>query len=345
MIELNKEESNFHDGEFFLHRLVYKGSTFLNQENEFWKLPFEEQMILFNPILEEFGHMKFSWIEEMEGHYLEAPEVEKRQPSTKFLEQIGVPITYKTGALGGKPYNKLNHKSILYWVGMNAWKNFEIPSERKFKKHFLYMNRMKKHWREDFFWKMYKNNLLDYSEWSWASHEEKDPLHKSIEGICINYEESHREMSLLPEYNSTFLSVVPETLFTNDGVSNNGTFITEKTEKCLAAGHPFVIVSTPYFLHNLKQLGFKTFDKWINEDYDTFEDPNDRMDCIIDTLHEISQWSTAKCEEVYKEMLPILKHNQKVNKEWRKNEQLCGEKMWIDLDDTYEFWIDNRKLI
>ena len=28
---------------------------------------------------------------------------------------------------------------------------FEIPSERKFKKHFLYMNRMKKHWREDFF--------------------------------------------------------------------------------------------------------------------------------------------------------------------------------------------------
>ena len=29
-------------------------------------------MILFNPILEEFGHMKFSWIEEMEGHYLEA---------------------------------------------------------------------------------------------------------------------------------------------------------------------------------------------------------------------------------------------------------------------------------
>ena len=43
MIELNKEESNFHDGEFFLHRLIYKGNSFLNQENEFWKLPFEEQ--------------------------------------------------------------------------------------------------------------------------------------------------------------------------------------------------------------------------------------------------------------------------------------------------------------
>ena len=41
MIELNKEESNFHDGEFFLHRLIYKGNSFLNQENEFWKLPFE----------------------------------------------------------------------------------------------------------------------------------------------------------------------------------------------------------------------------------------------------------------------------------------------------------------
>ena len=105
------------------------------------------------------------------------------------------------------------------------------------------------------------------------------------------------------------------------------------------------MLSTPYFLHNIKQLGFKTFDKWINEDYDTFEDPNQRMDCIIGTLHSISQWSDEKCEEVYKEMLPTLKHNQKVNKEWRENEQLCGEKMWIDLDDTYEFWIDNRKLI
>lgn len=351
MIELNKEESNFYNGEFFLQRLVYGDSTLLNIENDFWKLPIEQQKTLFNPIIEKYKDFKFSWIEEYEGHFLESEISKKFSPYLNFFENIDISITYKTNSLGGRKYKKLNHQSILHWLGRSSTQNFEIPSERKFDKHFLYMNRLKKPWRQDFFCKIQKNNILKQSKWSWASHDKNDPLHKSIEGEVISNidkNEFSKELQLLPEYNTTFISLVVETLFSNDGVSNNGTFITEKTEKCLASGHPFIILSTPYFLHNLKQLGFKTFDKWIDETYDKIYDGEERMDYIIDVVNEISRWSIKKCEKVYEEMIPILKHNQNINKKWWNRIDAIKDKDWIDLDDSYKFWVDigkNKKII
>ena len=336
MLKINTEEPNIVGDEFLLHRLIYNGHWLLNQQNDFWHLPYEEQYSMINPILQEYNHLNFVWVEEMEAHNLELEQVIRQQPSVPFFTKIGIPITYKTNALGGRGYSKLNHKPILYWVGVNSDKNFEIPETRKFDKHFLYMNRMRKFWREDFFWKMYRNNLLQYCEWSWASHDKTDPLHRSIEGVPIDYEESYREMSLLDEYNTTFVSIVPETLFSDDGVSNDATFITEKTEKCFAAGHPFIMLSTPYFLENLRRLGFKTFSKWWSEEYDKIMDGQERMKSILGTLHSISQWSDEKCEQVYQEMLPILKHNQHRNKELRNMYQ-TEDKMWLDINDDFDF--------
>ena len=105
-------------------------------------------------------------------------------------------------------------------------------------------------------------------------------------------------------HNSTFVNVVSETL-----VSSSSVFITEKVHKPILTAQPFVVVSSPFYLKKLKELGFKTFDNFWDESYDLEEDFTKRFEKIVDTLEYISTWSLEKCNRTYNQMIPILKHN------------------------------------
>jgi len=328
--------------DFYIHRLSYgEDSWILSQENKFWQLPFETRKELIKPFLEEYKGFRICWVEEYEANYLEGPVGDDIQPNIPFFQKLGLDVTYMTNAMGGLGYKKLKHESISYWIGKNSWKNASIPEQRDFTKSFLYMNRIRKRWREKFFWEVYTQRLTDDCEWSWAADNQHDPLHKSIEGIPIENENNHLEMELLPQFNTTFCSVVPETFFSNDGVSNQATFITEKTEKCFAVGHPFIIVSTPYFLQNLRELGFKTFDMWWDESYDNCEDSKQRVDLIINIMHEISGWSMEYKKQVYREMISTLKHNQSHNKKLLEKYQTAG-KNWLEFNGDFNFYFGKK---
>ena len=75
-------------------------------------------------------------------------------------------------------------------------------------------------------------------------------------------------------YNSGNFNLILET----DMDYHNSFFITEKTIKSLVTGMPFVVVSTPYFLKNLKNLGFVTYDSLWDESYD--EEINFEQRCL-----------------------------------------------------------------
>jgi len=108
-------------------------------------------------------------------------------------------------------------------------------------------------------------------------------------------------------YQKTFCSIVYEAFWDEKVV-----FPTEKLNKCLLTGHPFIIVSTPRYLANIKKIGFKTFDKWWDESYDDEVDNKKRMKKLQNLVLEISSWSIQKCREVYAEMMPVVINNQKV---------------------------------
>ena len=110
-----------------------------------------------------------------------------------------------------------------------------------------------------------------------------------------------------PYYQKTFCSIVYEA-FWDEGV----VFPTEKLNKCLLTGHPFIIVSTPRYLANIKKIGFKTFDKWWDESYDVEVNNDNRFKKLQNLALEIGSWSIEKCEKVFKEMIPILIHNQEL---------------------------------
>ena len=86
-------------------------------------------------------------------------------------------------------------------------------------------------------------------------------------------------------------------------------YITEKTFKCFWHLVPFVIVGAAGSLAYLQSLGFKTFEQWWPEQYDTILNPTDRLKEIINVLDIISKWSLDECRKVYNDMRAVIKHN------------------------------------
>ena len=66
-------------------------------------------------------------------------------------------------------------------------------------------------------------------------------------------------------------------------------WFTDKVGKCLATGKPFVMLSGQHSLKNLKALGFKTFDQYIDESYDNCVLPHQRICAMIKSLKVLYQ--------------------------------------------------------
>ena len=95
-------------------------------------------------------------------------------------------------------------------------------------------------------------------------------------------------------------------------------FFTEKTLKPIKAFQPFVIFSMPGALQDLKQLGFRTFDQFWNEDYDNIKDTQQRLEAVVDVVKTLSNMPSDTWLQMYKDMQPILEHNHNVlmHTEW-----------------------------
>jgi len=109
-------------------------------------------------------------------------------------------------------------------------------------------------------------------------------------------------------YQETFLSVVSETCY--DNKKNDCLYISEKSLKPIMNLHPFIIFSTPYFLKNLKELGFKTFNGFIDESYDDEQCPKRRLELIFTELDKFKEKSIKELKDWWIEIIPILEHNQ-----------------------------------
>lgn len=120
-------------------------------------------------------------------------------------------------------------------------------------------------------------------------------------------------------YNETYFSVVTETFFFNrERPDDYGRFLSEKTFKPVAMRHPFIIVSTPNFLVKFKELGYKSFSPWINEDYDNEPDDALRMMKIVREIERLSNLTQEELEDFLVAMRDICEHNYQL----LKNKQL-----------------------
>jgi hypothetical protein len=85
--------------------------------------------------------------------------------------------------------------------------------------------------------------------------------------------------------------------------------LTEKIFKPIVHRRPFILVAAPGNLAYLKSYGFKTFDRWIDESYDTIEDNDQRIQAITQELAKLCKLNREELETMYQEMQEILDYN------------------------------------
>lgn len=86
-------------------------------------------------------------------------------------------------------------------------------------------------------------------------------------------------------------------------------FISEKTCKPILYHQPFIMISVPYFLGMLRDLGFKTFHPYIDESYDTELNDAKRMMMITDQIENFSEYTDSQLKEFLDQTKDICRHN------------------------------------
>jgi hypothetical protein len=109
------------------------------------------------------------------------------------------------------------------------------------------------------------------------------------------------------DYQNSIIEVVLETLF--DDTRHH---LTEKILRPIACGHPFILMSTPGSLQYLKDYGFKTFNGIIDETYDCIQNPEQRLQFIINEMQRISNLSNDQKNQLRENLHLICEHNQKL---------------------------------
>lgn len=145
------------------------------------------------------------------------------------------------------------------------------------------------------------------------------------------------------DYEKTFISVTTETLIDEDTL-----FLSEKIWKPIIMGHPFLVYGNKGTLEYLKNIGYKTFDKWIDESYDNEVNHLIRGKMIVNEIKKLSELSLDKLKEIRNEMFEICEFNQKhfiklITENWKTHNNIILEnylyKIWNEINNENNTYI------
>lgn len=119
------------------------------------------------------------------------------------------------------------------------------------------------------------------------------------------------------QYKRIYFNVVTESCYYEDCI-----YMSEKIFKPISNLVPFIIVSNPFFLAKLREIGYKTFHPWINEFYDEEVDNDKRFFMILDEIKRLCSMSKEEIHKWYYEMEDILLHNQKHFADYEKQDTI-----------------------
>jgi hypothetical protein len=221
-----------------------------------------------------------------------------------------------------------DHEHFFKYV--NRTQPWAPITEQKRDRVFTALNRSHKWWRATAISQLLDKGILDNSYWSYNTQclvndqFEDNPLSMSDSEVVMlksfinngpyfcdsDDADAHNDHRYVTEhlYTHSYCHLILETLF--DADQSDGSFITEKTYKCIKFGQPFVIIGTAGSLQMLQQAGYRTFDHVIDNSYDSIQDNNLRWQALQQTITGIKQQSNY--HKWYLQCLPDLVHNQQV---------------------------------
>jgi len=229
-----------------------------------------------------------------------------------------------------KKYSLHDFIPVYYWshaIIARDWYRYaeHVKQEKNIKKLFLLYSRGwtgTREYRLKFLQLLIENNLVSCSK---VSIQPVDPdtnthyqNHKFINDYWMptisleNYlptADIVSELSAifeLVDYEQTDIEVVLETLFDDDRLH-----FTEKILRPIALGQPFLLVGSHGALEYLKQYGFKTFSEVWCEDYDTIQNPQERLQAVITVMNDIKKWSAEQHTHFMQKANEIAEYNKK----------------------------------
>jgi hypothetical protein len=94
-------------------------------------------------------------------------------------------------------------------------------------------------------------------------------------------------------------------------VAGNTFFPTEKTVRPMLLKKPFIVFGSRNYLEHMRQMGFRTFSDFWDEDYDGYEGA-DRLHHIQQLIDSIASRPIDQLESMYWDMQYTLDHNYKL---------------------------------
>ena len=147
-------------------------------------------------------------------------------------------------------------------------------------------------------------------------------LYETLPKKVVDFEDKKSIFGLQMEtdipYKDSMFTIVGESYFTEN---QNIGYISEKVFKPIAHHHPFIIIGVPGLLKYLRELGFKTFEPYINESYDLEYDYIKRFFLILDEIKRLCNLSDDEKIEWMNGVLPIIEHNYENLKKIEKENQ------------------------
>ena len=229
------------------------------------------------------------------------------------VEEIAKSRGYKFKCIGVSTFDN--------WLDANSVPPSCVPFHINDDKHlFLSYNRNQREHRIAFCSALLENELLERGKISagWFDLQKHGGAHPWVNKLydivpieidkTIDYNLANDVT--IPNFETTFVSVVTET-----HVDKNILFLSEKIWKPIYVGHPFIVFGNPGTLKKLKELGFRTFERWWDESYDEELDTTERMYRVIDILNYLKGLPQGELYEIREQMKETLEWNQHVYRE------------------------------
>lgn len=123
---------------------------------------------------------------------------------------------------------------------------------------------------------------------------------------------SYKEMfKLIHDSNILFVNetIRPAGSYFNETFEGTAVGYTEKTGNAIVFKKPFLSNSNPYSLHNLREMGFKTFGDFWNENYDYELNQKNRIDLIMENIKWLSDIGDGGFLKLHRKLRDVTEHN------------------------------------
>tara|TARA_B100000287_G_C20659182_1_gene789592 strand:+ start:968 stop:2176 length:1209 start_codon:yes stop_codon:yes gene_type:complete len=217
------------------------------------------------------------------------------------------------------------NEPFLRW---SMLKNYPVETATSFRKHFLWLNRRLRTHRVLALHEAYKHQLLQhctYTAHEWSELDEtfyEDTIRAYTDEVDMSFAEFNGRQYIGDSYDvSTDVQYVPEALATRNAsadcfaeivtefnYSDNKVYLTEKIARAIVNKKPFLIIGDRNSLKELQRMGFRTFNNFWGESYDTQPGIYNRIKKVMYQLQNIVQ--TIDLNQPYTdEMHSVLEHN------------------------------------